>query len=183
MAKDLTRTLVETGRLSAEDMQDVLHKTHATLTALKGQEEMGTAPAVSVAKSSPVDWRKSIRKHVITCLECELAVKQLSRRHLMTHGLDPRSYRMKYGIPRSQPLTARATTERRRQVVQAVRPWEKTPTYVKGHAQNGAAWPEPEAEAVQEQTEEPVAATPGQSKRQRRTTSKPKTAAKTRSAA
>ena len=34
MAKDLTRTLVGTGNLSAEDMQDVLHKTHATLTAL-----------------------------------------------------------------------------------------------------------------------------------------------------
>ena len=127
MAKDLTRILVETGNLSAEDMQDVLHETHATLTALKGQEEMNAAVAVAVAKSSPLEWRKSIRKHAIICLECEQAFRQLSRRHLMTHGLDPRSYRMKYGIPRSQPLTARATTERRRQVAQAIRPWEKTP--------------------------------------------------------
>jgi predicted transcriptional regulator len=183
MAKELTRTLVVTGNLSAEEMQDALHKTHATLTALKGQEEMSAAPAVSVAESSPVDWRKSIRKHATTCLECEQAFKQLSRRHLMTHGLDPRSYRMKYGIPRSQPLAARSTTERRRQVVQAIRPWEKTPTYRQGHARNGTAAPEPEAEAVQEKTGEPVAVTPGQPKRQRKATSKQKTARKTRSAA
>jgi predicted transcriptional regulator len=183
MAKELTRTLVETGRLSAEDMPDVLQKTHATLTTLKGQEEMGTVPAVSVAEPSPVEWRKSIRKHAITCLECELAFKQLSRRHLMTHGLDPRSYRMKYGMPRSQPLTARSTTERRRQVAQTIRPWEKAPMYRKGHGQNGAASPEPEAAAVQEQTEEPVAVTPVQPKRQRKATSKQKTAGKARSAA
>jgi predicted transcriptional regulator len=182
MAKDLTRTLVVTGNLSAEEMQDALHKTHATLTALKGQEEMSAAPAVSVAESSPVDWRKSIRKHAITCLACGLAFKQLSRRHLMTHGLDPRSYRMKYGMPPSQPLTARATTERRRQVVQAVRPWEKKSMYRKGHARDGAALPEPEAEAVQEQTEAPVAVIPGQPKRQRKMTPK-KTARKTRSEA
>jgi predicted transcriptional regulator len=182
MAKELTRTLVVTGNLSAEEMQDALHKTHATLTALKGQEEMSTAPAVSVAESSPVDWRKSIRKHAITCLSCDRAFRQLSRRHLMTHGLDPRSYRMKYGMPPSQPLTARATTERRRQVVQAVRPWEKKPMDRKGHARNGIASLEPEVEeveAVQEQTEAPVAVIPGQPKRQRKMTPK-KTTRQTR---
>jgi hypothetical protein len=141
--------------------------------------DITTVPAVSVAESSPVDWRKSIHKHAITCLECALAFRQLSRRHLMMHGLDPRSYRMKYGMPRSQPLTARATTERRRQVVQAVRPWEKAPTYIKGHTQNGAALPEPEAEAVQEQIDEPVAVTSARPKRQRKATSKRKTAGMT----
>jgi hypothetical protein len=53
----------------------------------------------------------------------------------------------------------------------------------KGHARDGAALPEPEAEAVQEQTEAPVAVIPGQPKRQRKTTSKQKTAGKTKSAA
>jgi hypothetical protein len=55
--------------------------------------------------------------------------------------------------------------------------------YRKGHVQNGAASPEPEVEAVQEQTEEPVAVTPVQPKRQRKATSKQKTAGKTKSAA
>src|SRR5687768_15070846 len=117
MAKDLTRSLVETGRLSAEDMQDVLQQTHTILSVLKGQEDSGALTALPVADSSPVHWRKSIRKHAITCLECGLPFKQLSIRHLGLHELDARSYRTKYGIPQSVPLAARATTERRRQVV------------------------------------------------------------------
>ena len=67
MAKDLTRSLVESGRLSAENMQDVLQQTHTTLRTLKGQEESGDMTAFPVADASPVDWRKSISKHAITC--------------------------------------------------------------------------------------------------------------------
>lgn len=132
MAKDLTRSLVETGRLSAEDMQDVLQQTHTILSVLKGQEDSGAVTALPGADSSPVHWRKSIRKHAITCLECGLSFKQLSIRHLRTHGLDSRLYRVKYGIPRSQPLAARETTARRRQIVQEARPWEKAPTFICG---------------------------------------------------
>jgi predicted transcriptional regulator len=166
MAKDLTRSLVETGSLSAENMQDVLQQTHTTLRALRGQEESGATTALPVADASPVDWRKSIRKHAITCLECGLAMKQLSIRHLGLHGLDGRSYRMKYAIPRRQPLAARSTTDRRRQVVRQTRPWEKAPTYRKGQARHGHTAPEPEAEAVPEETEAPIAEAPEQPKRQ-----------------
>jgi predicted transcriptional regulator len=179
MAKELTRTLVVTGNLSAEEMQDALYKTHATLTALKGQEEMRAAPAVSVAESSPLDWRKSIRKHAITCLECCQPFKQLSIRHLGIHGLDGRSYRMKYAIPTTQPLAARSITDRRRQVVQETRPWEKAPTYRKGQARHGHPSPEPEAEALPEQTEAPVAAAPAQPKQQRHTIPKKKASRQT----
>jgi predicted transcriptional regulator len=182
MAKDLTRTLVETGRLSPEDMQDVLQKTHTTLTALKGREETGSATAVPVADSSAVNWRKSIRKHAITCLECGQAFKQLSISHLGMHELDGRSYRMKYAIPNTQPLAARATTERRRQVAQKIRPWEKRPTYRKGQARNGTASLEPEAETVHEAAEEPDAIAPAQPKRQRKTMPKKQTARKKQAA-
>jgi|SRR5688572_22666102 len=129
MTKDLARILVETGRLSAEDMQDTLQSTYATLATLKAQEESGTSTTIPVAEPSLVDWRKSITRHAVTCLECGDTFKQLSIRHLGMHGLDIQSYRTKYGIPRTQPLAARATTERRRQVVQETRPWEKAPRY------------------------------------------------------
>jgi len=152
MAKDLTRSLVEIGNLSAENMQDVLQQTHSTLSVLRGQEESGAITTLPVADASPADWRKSIRKHAITCLECGLAMKQLSIRHLGLHGLDSRSYRMKYAIPRTQPLAARTTTERRRQVVQEIRPWEKSSMYRKGQAHNGHPRPELEAETVPEET-------------------------------
>ena len=148
MAKDLTHTLVETGRLSVEEMQVTLQKAHATLSALKAQEELDDAAAVSVGVTPPVDWRKSITRHAVTCLECGQSFKQLSIRHLRQHGHDARSYRTKYEIPQSQPLAARVTTARRRQVVQETRPWEKAPNYRKGHAGEHPQSTEPEVEVM-----------------------------------
>jgi predicted transcriptional regulator len=75
LAKELTLALVQTGNVSAEDMQETLQKTHATLTALKGQEESGGSPAAPVSWTAPVDWRKSITKHAVTCLECGQSFK------------------------------------------------------------------------------------------------------------
>ena len=177
MAKDLTRSLVETGRLAAENVQDVLQQTHTTLSVLKGQEDSGTVTALPVAEPSRVHWRKSMSKHAITCLECGDTFKQLSIRHLVIHGLDGRSYRLKYAIPTTQPLSARSTTDRRRQVVRQTRPWEKAPTYRKGQARNGHPMPEPETETVPDETDAPIAEASTQPKQQRKTSPK-KTARK-----
>ena len=179
LAKELTLALVKTGNVSFEDLQDTLQKTYTTLIALKVQEEPGaTAPGLA-AKITAVDWRKSIRKQAITCLECCQVFKQLSRRHLSMHGLDSISYRTKYGIPRTQPLSARSITERRRQVAQETRPWEKAPHVLQAREHDGHTSPEPDAEAVSETAEEIVVSTPVQPKRQRTTTPKKKASSKT----
>jgi predicted transcriptional regulator len=136
LAKDLTLALVGAGRLSAADIQDTLQKTYATLAALKAQEETG---ASTTAVPEVADWRKSISRHAITCLECGQAFKQLSVRHLRQHDLDGQSYRAKYGIPHTQPLAARATTARRRQIMLDTKPWEMAPAYIKGQAKKAAA--------------------------------------------
>src|SRR5687768_7806288 len=88
IAKDLTRTLVKTGNVLLKDMQETFEKTYATLSALKAQEEIGTTSTVPVAQTAPVDWRKSITKHAVTCLACGQTFKQLTIRHLRQHGLD-----------------------------------------------------------------------------------------------
>jgi predicted transcriptional regulator len=180
LANELTLALVQTGNVSAEDIQETLEKTYATLRALKAQEEIGPTTTVPVAQTAPVDWRKSITKHAVTCLDCGQTFKLLTIRHLRQHGLDARSYRTKYGIPSTQPLAARETTVRRRQIVQEARPWEKTATFRRAKMQNGSAAVEPEAEAVPDETEASSAHAPAQPKRQRKTTPK-KTARKTRS--
>ena len=144
MAKDLTLALIESNLIAPEDMQKHLQQIHASLCELKvredhnlGSEEgreahSGTQPALK-------DWRKSIKKHSIECLICGATFKQLSARHLRQHDLDPRTYRQRFGIPRTQALSAKETTAMRRRVVQQTRPWEKAPTYVK------AQQPAPEA--------------------------------------
>jgi len=116
MAKDLVMAQIEAHRLSPEDMHQALQHTYASLQALKAQEDVNGSITVATPEipPKPVNWRKSITKHVVTCLECGASFKQLSVRHLKDHGLDGRSYRVKYGIPRAQALAAKEITSRRK---------------------------------------------------------------------
>ena len=133
MAKDLVMAQIETHRLSPEDMHQALQQTYTTLMTLKAQEDSPGSVAVATPATppKPVDWRKSITKHVVTCLECGASFKQLWVRHLRDHGLDGRSYRVKYDMPRTQPLAAKEVTSRRKEIVQRIRPWQKAPTFLK----------------------------------------------------
>jgi predicted transcriptional regulator len=133
MAKDLVLAQIEAHRLAADEMHAALQHTYATLQALKMQEESYSSVAVAPPEtpSKPVNWRKSITKHTVTCLECGASFKQLSVRHLRDHGLDGRSYRVKYDMPRTQPLAAKEVTSRRKEIVQRIRPWQKAPTFLK----------------------------------------------------
>src|SRR5437868_6480814 len=133
MAKDLVLAQIEAHRLSPEDMHQALQQTYASLQALKTQEDAHGSVAVTTPKTSPepLHWKKSITKHGVMCLECGQSFKQLSVRHLKDHGLDGRSYRVKYGIPRTQALAAKETTSKRKEIVQRTRLWEKAPTFLK----------------------------------------------------
>jgi predicted transcriptional regulator len=124
MATELTTALIQAGEIPPEKLQSTLQKTYTGLMELQTKGENGAA------SPAPVDWRKSITKHAVTCLECGAVFKQLSK-HLREHQLDVRAYRSKYGIPHSQPLVARSVTAMRQKIVQEIRPWEKAPGYMK----------------------------------------------------
>jgi len=135
MAKDLVLVQIQAHKLLPDDMHHALQQTYTTLMTLKAQEDADGIVPVTTPETlpAPVNWRKSITKHTVMCLECGANFKQLSVRHLRGHELDGRSYRVKYGIPRTQPLSAKATTAIRKEIVQRSRPWEKAPTFVKAH--------------------------------------------------
>ena len=143
MAKDLVMAQVEMHRLSPEDMHQALQQTYASLQALKAQEAANGSVAVVTPEISPepVNWRKSITKHAVMCLACGASFKQLSVRHLKEHGLDGKAYRIKYDIPRAQPLAAKEITSHRQEVVQRTKPWEKAPTFVKAQREKAAVAP------------------------------------------
>jgi predicted transcriptional regulator len=140
MTKDLVLAQIRSGVLAPEDMQDALRRTHQSLMTLKSREEAESPVPASAADEprAPADWRTSITRHSITCLECGEILKQLTGLHLRLHGLDARTYRLKYGIPATQPLAARATAALRRQIAAEVKPWEKTPTYMKAQEKRAA---------------------------------------------
>jgi hypothetical protein len=115
----------------------------------------------------------SITKLTVACLECGREMKQLTRRHLQEHGLNNQTYRSKYGIPPTQPLSARATTRRRQQIVQEVQRWEKAPGYRTAQQKQSAT-----AGAVVEEIETPAPPDEARPRRQRKTTLKKQTGRK-----
>ena len=133
MAKDLVMAQIEAHRLAPDEMHTALQQTYASLKALQAQEDANGSVAFATPQTSPapLNWRKSITKHTVTCLECGASFKQLSVRHLREHGLEGQGYRIKYGIPRTQSLAAKEVTSRRKEMAQRSRPWEKAPTFVK----------------------------------------------------
>jgi predicted transcriptional regulator len=151
MAKDLVMAQIQAGALPPEDMHKELQKTYASLSELKAKEETGGLSVTLSSRqiegvsanggpeSGQPNWKKSIKKYTIECLECGASFKQLSVRHLKEHELNARSYRTKYGIPRTQPLSAKDTTAMRKKIVQQSRPWEKAPTYMKAHSSRKAS--------------------------------------------
>src|SRR5215471_15866780 len=78
-AKDLVMAQITARHLSPDEMHQALQQTYASLQALKAQEEAKGSVAVVTPEMPPerVNWRKSITKHVVTCLECRASFKQL----------------------------------------------------------------------------------------------------------
>ena len=133
MAKDLVMAQIQTQQLTPDSIQGALHSTYETLQRLEtsespGENGNGHGPSQGLGSQVEVNWKSSITRHSIRCLECGETFKQLSLRHLSAHDLDPRAYRVKYNIPRTQSLSAREVTARRRELAQQIRPWELAPS-------------------------------------------------------
>ncbi|ETX03836.1 MucR family transcriptional regulator [Candidatus Entotheonella palauensis] len=126
MAKELVAEYIRVHHLSPDDANALLLSTHDTLLSLHHTEMLRSVPTLEAdEKGVAPDWKRSIAKYAVTCLECGATFRQLSARHLRVHDLDSRSYRAKYGIPRTQPLSSRQATARRRELAQQIRPWEQ----------------------------------------------------------
>ncbi len=79
------------------------------------------APAAAGADSAS----GRITEKAITCLECGKSFKLLTRRHLMTHGLDLDAYREKWGYPENLPLVCKSLQRERRKKMKDMKLWEK----------------------------------------------------------
>jgi predicted transcriptional regulator len=143
MTKDLVLAQIQIKQVTPEALSSVLHNTYATLRSLQaveslGEHRNGEGAAETWQAQAVADWKPSITRHAIRCLECGETFKQLSLRHLSVHDLDPRSYRAKYNIPRTQALSAREVTARRRELAQQIRPWELAPSRQQAASQEEA---------------------------------------------
>ena len=77
------------------------------------------APHGDVEKPSPAQIRKSVRPDGIVSFIDGKTYKTL-KRHLTSHGLDPRSYRERYGLPADYPMVAPSYAEKRSQLAKQI---------------------------------------------------------------
>ena len=119
MAADIIQSQCSSVSMSAEEISLSLQGTFKTLQGLQlaesqaaqeGAVETGQTVKLAIALKP----EKSLQKNKVICLECGQEFKMLSPKHLKSHGLTSREYRVKYGFSLRQPLCAKSLSERRK---------------------------------------------------------------------
>lgn len=113
MASDIVQAQGNSKSMSVEELQAALKETFSTLQNLQAMEN-GEQGATLDASKPAIAPERSILKNKIICLECGEDFKSLSFKHLESHSLTRREYRVKYGFSLRQPLCAKAITEKRK---------------------------------------------------------------------
>ena len=116
IAAEMVRTQVSLTSMSAAEIAASLRRVFSTLNELQKTETGGidvevTQPAaeeVSETKLSPAD---SIQDDKVICLECGKEMRQLTTKHLISHGMTQKEYRQKYGFSMQTPLAAKSVSE------------------------------------------------------------------------
>ena len=119
MAADIIQSQCSSTAMSTEDIGLSLHNTFKTLQDLQNAENQATQegnlePGSQVRPNLALTPEKSLQKNKVICLECGQEFKMLSPKHLKSHGLTSREYRVKHGFSLRQPLCAKSLSEKRK---------------------------------------------------------------------
>jgi len=121
IASDIVRTQVSLTSMSATDIASSLRQVFRTLREMQQAEagEIELAPAAEVAGEAPTEDKpvlspaNSIRNDKVICLECGAEMRQLTSKHLVSHGMNQKEYKRKYGFTMRTPLAAKSLSKAR----------------------------------------------------------------------
>jgi predicted transcriptional regulator len=106
--------------MSAADITASLQQVFSTLMELQRAESTDTelpgtpGPALEgAAGSKALAPKASIQENKVVCLECGAEMKQLTSKHLVSHGMNQKDYRKKYGFTMRTALAAKSLTRSR----------------------------------------------------------------------
>lgn len=113
MAADIVQSQTSSKSMSQDEIAAALQSTYKTLQALQMNEACPCDEQANVSTAPVMTAEKSIQKNKIICMECGQEFKMLSHKHLESHGLDGRVYRVKHGLRLRQPLCAKSLSASR----------------------------------------------------------------------
>jgi predicted transcriptional regulator len=116
LAANIVSSHASVNEMSTEELLQEIQKVY---TALQQLEAAGTAvqAAETEPKAPAMSLKKAFQADQVYCMICGRGgMKTLARHLAQTHGMKPGEYRKQFGIPSSQPLTARNFSEGRRKM-------------------------------------------------------------------
>jgi len=124
MAADIIQSQCSSTAMTGEEIALSLQNTFKTLQDLQSVEiqisqEGFAEPGLKTKSGHALSPEKSLQKNKVICLECGQEFKMLSPKHLKSHGLTSREYRVKYGFSLRQPLCAKSLSDKRKKAGKA----------------------------------------------------------------
>ena len=119
LATDIIAAYVSNNPVPVAELPALISNVHAALNGLTSGTSQATAAEEQVEKATPSQIRKSITPDALISFIDGKAYKTL-KRHLTGHGLDPHSYRERYGLPRDYPMVAANYAAQRSELARAI---------------------------------------------------------------
>lgn len=104
LASDIVCAYVSNNSVPVAELLNLVHSVHAALAGL-ANGAVQTATKDTHEKPTAAQIRKSVMPDGIVSFLDGKTYKTM-KRHLSTHGLDPHSYRQRFGLPAEYPMVA-----------------------------------------------------------------------------
>lgn len=109
---DIVSAYVSNNHVAPADVPALIASVHAAISALSGGGASIATKDDAAEKPTAAQIRKSIRPDGLISFIDGKSYKTL-KRHLTKHGLDPYSYRERFGLPVDYPLVCSSYSEKR----------------------------------------------------------------------
>ena len=169
IASEIVQTQVSLTPMSAVEIASSLRQVFGTLHELQkaetaennlelDQSAAGTSIEPAPEQKPMLTPQGSIQNDKVICLECGAEMKQLTSKHLVSHGMGQKEYKKKYGFTMRTPLAAKSLTKTKSKSAKKRGLPEKLQKYIEARRQGKAQASKPVAA---------VAVTAGKPKRTR----------------
>ena len=115
---DLVAAYVSNNPVRPADLPDLIRTVYAALNGL-ANGTAAAAPEVEIEKPTAAQIRKSVTPDGIISFLDGKTYKTM-KRHLGTHGLDPQSYRQRFGLPADYPMVSPDYAARRSELAKSI---------------------------------------------------------------
>ena len=119
IAAEIVQTQTASSPMSATEIASSLREVFRTLQDMEKSETGGVALEMTPQERALGEFPRqlspaeSIQENKVVCLECGAEMRQLTQKHLVSHGMNSREYRKKYGFTMRTPLAAKSLTKAR----------------------------------------------------------------------